>query len=160
MAGKRDIAFVADTIVAQMKASLPAKLNEMDAEYADGIVLEDFEPGNYFISEKDKIPGYPVMCVIPERTEVPSDGQYRYGIEYHFVQIAIALIGRGETEEILKRRTLRTVRAVEEVCLTSFTLNGSVSDLIVQGKTYSPLVAQGNELLQEAQVTVRAMINS
>jgi hypothetical protein len=159
MAGKRDIAFVGDAIISQMKTSLPAKLDSLDTEYGDGILLENIEAESYFISEKEKIPNYPVMCVIPNRTEVPSDGEYRYGIEYHYVTIAIGITGRGQTEEETKRRATRTVRAVEEVCLTNFTLNGSVADLIVVGKEYSPLVSEGNALLQEAQLTVRAMVN-
>jgi len=159
VSGKRDITYVADTIIAQMKTSLPAQLNTLDTEYGDGITLEDIDADSYFISEKEKIPNYPVMCVIPERTEVPDDGQYRYNIEYHYLQIAIAVTGRGQTEEETKRRAMRTVRAVEEVCLDNVTLNGSVADLIVVSKEYSPLVQEGNSLLQEAQLNVRALIN-
>ena len=49
--GKRDIVYMSEVVVTQMKASLPAKLTALNAEYADGIVLGNVEPGIYFISE-------------------------------------------------------------------------------------------------------------
>ena len=155
--GKRDIVYMSEVVVTQMKASLPAKLTALNAEYADGIVLENVEPGNYFISEKEKVPAYPVMCVIGNSTEMPVDGQYRYGIEYHDITIAIALVFRGASEEELKRRTSRMARAVEEVCLDNQTLSGSCADVVVTDKQFSQLLTQNGAHLQEGQINVRVM---
>jgi len=157
--GKRDIVAVCDSIVSTLKTYLPAKLDVLDVEYADGIVLENVLDQSYFISEKLNITQYPVVCVVPDRTEIPTDGQYRYGIEYHYVTIMIALAARGQIEEQLKRRTGRTIRAIEEVLLTYFTLSSDVADLICLQKPYAPMISEGNALLQEAQLSVRVMVN-
>lgn len=151
--GKRDIAYVADRIVTQLKNSLPAKLDTLDTEYNDSITLEDIPTDNFFVSERRKLPGFPLVCVIPERTLVPSDGEFRYDIEYHTLTVALA-ISVNEDEDTLKKRTLRTMRGIEEVMLDNRTLSGSVDDLVVQSKEYLPLLTSGNALLQEAQLTV------
>jgi len=158
--GKRDIAYVADAIVVVLKANLPTKLDALDVEYADGLVLEDTLDQSYFISEKLNITQYPVICVVPDRTEIPSDGQYRYNIEYHHLTIMLALAARGQIEEELKRRTMRTLRGIEEVLLSYFTLDGAVADLICSAKQYAPMISEGNALLQEGQLTIRVMINA
>jgi len=158
MAGKRDIAWVADTIISTIKSDLPAKLNELDAEYNDGIVLEDIPEQFMFVSEKLNPPGYPLLVVIAEGTDLnPFDGQSRYGIEHHDVTIAIALISRGEDEEYLKRRAMRTIRGIEEVFLENRTMNGNVNDVICISKEYSPLVGHDAStfFLQEGQLQIR-----
>jgi len=157
--GKRDIGYVADSTVTTLKTYLPTKLDTLDAEYGDGIVLENVLDQSYFISEKLNITQYPVICVVPDRTEIPSDGQSRYGIEYHYLTIMLALAARGQIEEELKRRTLRTLRAIEEIMITYFTLDGLVADVICLSKQYSPMISEGNALLQEGQLSVRVMIN-
>ncbi|MBT3194807.1 MAG: hypothetical protein HN341_19845 [Verrucomicrobia bacterium] len=159
MAGKRDIAWVADAIVTQLKSSLPAKLDALDIEYGDDITLEDIPNDFYYISERTRLDGFPLCCVVPRRTELqPFAGAQRYDIEYHHLTLAAALT-LNEDEDQLKRRCLRTVRGIEEVLLTHFTLNGSVDDLLVIDKQYAPLLSDGNALLQEGQIAVRAMIH-
>lgn len=153
MPGKRDIGNVADKLVAKLRASLPAKLDSLDSEYADGITLEDIPTDNYFISERQKMPGFPLLCVIPERSD-PSNAEFRYSIEYHDLTLAIALTA-NEDEDTLKRRTLRTIRGVEEVLLDDRTLGGSVDDVLIGQKMYAPMLSNGNALLQEAQLSVR-----
>ena len=158
MAGKRDISWVADTLIAFLQDNLPAKLNELDAEYNDGIVLEDIPNEFMFVSEKLNPPGYPMLVIIAEGTDLnPFDGQSRYGIEHHELTIAIALISRGEDEEFLKRRTMRTIRGIEEVLLENITLNNAVNDVICLSKEYSPLVGDDSNTfyLQEGQLSIR-----
>lgn len=158
MSGKRDIAWVADTVVAHQKSKLPAKLNTLDTEYNDGIILEDIPDDNYYVSEKANPPGYPLFCAIPERTDMnPFDGQSRYNIEYHFLTLAVALVSRGEPEEMLKRRTMRTIRGVSEVILDDRTMGASVDDVIILAKEYSPIVTDGENpfFLSEGSLDVR-----
>jgi hypothetical protein len=158
MPGKRDIAWVADTIIAHVRSNLPAKLNELDAEYNDGIVLEDIPNQFMFISEKIHPPGYPLMAVLADGTEMnPFDGQSRYGIEHHNLTIAVALISRGEPEEELKRRTMRTIRGLSEIFLDDRTMGCSVNDVILLEKEYSPMVGEEGTIffLQEAQLSLR-----
>lgn len=155
MPGKRDIGNVADKLVTTLRTALPAKLDTLDTEYNDGIVLEDIPTDNFFISERQKLPGFPLLCVIPESTDLnPFSGEFRYSIEYHNLTLAIALTA-NEDEDTLKKRALRTIRGVEEVLLSDRTLGGSVDDVLLIAKGYAPMLSNGNALLQEAQLTVR-----
>ena len=70
MSGKRDITWVCDKLVTQLRGSLTAYLTALEAEYDDGIDLEAIPTENYFISERRKIPGYPMVAVIPEDTDL------------------------------------------------------------------------------------------
>ena len=158
MAGKRDIAWVADQVVTTMQSKLVAKLDELDAEYDDGIVLEDIPNDLMFTSEKLNPVGFPLFAVLGERTDLhPFDGQERYGIEHHFLTVAVALISRGEPEEILSRRTKRTIRAIEEVFIENRTLLDVVNDVVLLDKEYSPIVAEENNpnFMQEGQIRIR-----
>ncbi len=154
--GKRDAAWVADRVVAQLKTSLPAKLTSLTTEYGDGLTLSNIPTENYVISERQKLPGFPMCVVISEDTEIPEDGEFRYGIERHHLTIAVALMN-NEDEDNLTRRTLRTVRAVEEVMLDNRTLNGSVVDVRPGRKDYANMISAGNALMKEGQLTIEVM---
>ena len=157
MAGKRDTIWVADKVVDILQSYLSTKFDALDTEYGDGIVLEDIDTTLFFISEVEKMPGFPLCCVIPESADPMSlSGEFRYGIEYHTLTIAVALVG-SEGEEDLKRRTGRTIRGIEETLLTYRTLGGSVNDVLIMSKDYSPLLSHSNALLQEAQMEIRVM---
>ena len=156
MAGKKDIVWVADRLVAQMQASLPAKLNTLETEYNDGIALPDIPNSRMFVAEKLRLPAVPLLVVIPDRTDaVPFSGESRYDIEYHYLTAAV-MDGGNIAEDRLKRRLARYVRAVAEVCIDSRTLSGSVTDLMVIEKQYGPMMSAGqSNLVQEGQVNVR-----
>lgn len=155
MAGKKDIVWVADRIVAQMQASLPAKLTSLQTEYNDGINLDAIPNSRMFVAEKQVLPGLPMLVVVPDRTDpMPFSGESRYDIEYHYLTAAV-VDGGALDEERLKRRTARYVRAVEEVFIDNRTLSGSVTDLIVIDKQYAPLMANKTGMMQEGQVDVR-----
>lgn len=161
MAGKRDIIWVADTINAQLKISLGAKLNSLDTEYGDGIELEDVPFGNYHVAEQVKPGQWPIISTIPDYTDQHGDGDNfdRYNIEDHYLTIAVAH-SVNESEDQLKRRIGRYVRAVEEVMLENPTLGASVTDVSVLTKPMGPMQHEENSLLQEGQVLVRVMTNT
>lgn len=155
MAGKKDIVWIADRIVAQMQTSLSAKLTSLQTEYNDGIVLDSIPNARMFVAEKQVLPALPFLTVIPDRSDaVPLSGESRYDIEYHYLTVAVA-DGGNIDEERLKKRMARYVRAVEEVCIDNRTLNGSVTDVMVFEKQYAPLLASKTGLLQEGQVSLR-----
>ena len=155
MAGKKDIVWVADRIVAQMQTSLSAKLTSLQTEYNDGISLPAIPNGRMFVAEKQILPALPMLAVLPDRTDaVPFSGESRYDIEYHYLTVAV-MDGGAIDEERLKRRTARYVRAVEEVCIDNRTLSGSVTDMMVIEKAYAPLLASKTGLAQEGHVDVR-----
>ena len=75
MAGKKDIVWVADRIVAQIQTSLPAKLDTLETEYNDGLTLPDIPNDRMFVAEKVRLPAVPMLVVIPDRTDtVPFSG--------------------------------------------------------------------------------------
>ncbi len=156
MAGKKDIAWVADQVNTTLKTYLPAKLNTLDTEYNDGIVLEDIPNDNYFIAELQKRPSYPLLCTIPDRTDqVPFSGEASYEIEYHYLTLALALTANSG-EDVLKRRVTRTLRAIGEVLDTYFTLGDTVEEVLQLERQYAPLmVGRENMLLQEGQQLIR-----
>lgn len=160
MAGKRDAAWVADILVAQLKADLPAKLTSLETEYGDSVQLEDIPAANYVISERQQIPGFPLIAVVPDTTDmVPFTGETYYNIEYHTITIAVVRTA-NEGEDTLTRQTLRTVRAVEEVFLDDRTCGASVDDVLVMSKAYAPLLAGPDAMLKEGQVTVRVQTST
>jgi len=155
VAGKRDIAWVADKIVAQLRTSLAGVLTGLEVEYADGVDLEVIPNSHFFISERQKLPAFPLVCVIPDNTDaLPFSGEVRYDIEYHYLTVAVARTANKD-EDTLKRQTLRTVRGIEEVFLDHRTLGGSVDDVLILTKEYGPLLTAQDSMLQEGQITVR-----
>lgn len=158
MAGKRDVVWVADKIIALLKASLPAKLNVLDAEYNDGIVLEDVQNDSYHVAPQLEPMNFPVVTVLYSNTDVhPFDGQSKYNLEHHMLDICVALISRGESEDELMRRTSRTLRAIEEVILGDRSALGMLNDTLIISKSCDRMFAdENNGLFQEAQITVRA----
>ncbi len=157
MSGERDTVWVADTLVEQFKASLPAKLTTVEASYDDGVSLEDIPAKNYFVSERRKVPGYPFIAVIPEEADArPDTGEARYNMEYHTLTVAIARTANAD-EDVLKRQVSRTVRAVEEVILEHVTLSASVDECRLLNHQFGPMMAGPNSMLQEAQVMVRVL---
>lgn len=157
MAGKNDIAWVADQIVTTLQTYMAAKVAALNAEYADGITLEDVPTDNYLISETAKPPGFPLICVIPDTTDHhPTDGEARYGIETHDLTIALGVVA-NEGESALKRRAIRMARAVHEILGTYRTLLGTVDDIVVQRTGYDEMLGASNMLLQQAQIQVQAI---
>ncbi len=155
MSGKKDISWVADQINTTLKSYLPAKLDTLDTEYNDGIVLQDVLARNYFIAELQHPPGFPLVCTIPDRTDMaPFTGEATYEIEYHYLTIAVALTANSG-EDALKRRVTRTLRAIAEVLDTYYTLGDTVEYVLPLEKQYAPLMAGENMLLQEGQLQIR-----
>jgi hypothetical protein len=160
MAGKKDIIAVADALVTHFQSCLPAKLDTLDTEYNDGIILEDVPNQYYYITEKQKMEGFPLVCVIADNTDGRvGTGEPRYGIERHQLTIAVALVGNN-TEEELERRTSRTLRGLQECIEDNRTLNCSVDYIDILTKQYGPLLTNGNALLQESQMTILAHIST
>jgi hypothetical protein len=154
MAGTNDIAWVADRIVACLKANLSAKLIALDIEYDDTITLEHVAADNFYITEVRLPAGFPLVCVIPDRTDNhPSDGFERYDIQTHSLTIAVAVTA-NQGEDKLKRMCLRTVRAIDEVLMTDSTLQEAVDSVIAIDKQYGPLLISGDAMMQEAQLRI------
>lgn len=160
MAGKRDIAWVADQIATMLKTNLPAKLTAYYAEYNDPIVLTSPDNTNYHIAQRRLIDGYPMVCVIPDRTDTqPLNGQANYFVEHHYLTVAIALT-LNDGEDDLKRRASRTIRAIRSLLKSYFTVSGNAVEMIPISEQYGPMMVGADSLLQEAQVTIRVIADA
>lgn len=157
--GIRDIAWTCDKIIESLKASLPAKLNTLDTEYGD-VTLTDVDNTNYHIAERRMVDGYPMICCIPDRADLlPDTGEGRMNIEHQYITIALTLT-LNDGEDDLKRRTLRTLRAIEDVLIADSTLGGQVIDCLPMDKSYDSLMLDEDALIQEAQLQVRVSVLS
>ena len=155
MAGKKDSVWVADKIVTELQGAMTAKLTALDREYADGITLATIPNHHYGLAEHVQPVGFPLLYVIPESADLnPAGGEVRYGIEYHTMTVAIAVVGNEDVDD-LKRRSARSVRAVQEIMVSERTLSCSVSDVLPLSRAYSPLISSSDGLMQEAQIQLR-----
>lgn len=156
MAGKKDIAWVADQVNTTLKVYLAAKLDVLDTEYADGITLADVPSAHYFIAEQVK-PIYPLIMTVPDTTDTgPFDGAQNYGLERHSLTVAVGLTANAG-EDALKRRVIRTLRAIQEVLDEHPSLGSTVEHTFTLAKEYGPLFLGGGAIGQEAQLRIQVL---
>ena len=148
MAGRKDIAWVADRINAVLQAAWPAK------RLADS-TLPAIPTHHYSICELRQVPGFPMVSTIPNYTDLMAlSGEQRYGIEYHHLTIALALTST-KGEESLRQLSTRTLKAIQQILAADFTLGATVNAVVQLRKEYSPLMVGDSALLQESQLMVR-----
>lgn len=151
MAGKKDIAWVADQVNTTLKAYLTAKFLVLDTEYADGITLTPIPTAHYFIAEQVR-PVYPLVMVIPDGTD-PGDesNDSNYELERHSLTVAIGLTANAG-EDALKRRVVRALRAIMEVLEAYPTLGDTVVHTVCGRREYGALFLGERSIGQEAQM--------
>lgn len=154
----KDINWVADKVVTFLRSSLNAKIASINSDVNDGAPADPITSDNFYISELEKFPDFPLCCVIGNDTTTGSrNGEMRYGIERHDFTIAIALVG-NDGEGNLRRRTSKTIRAIHEVLDADPTLGGYVIETTIHRKRYGGLMAhEDNALLQEGQLSVEIL---
>lgn len=158
--GVRDIVWSCDKIIAVLRAGLTPQLAVLDAEYNDGVTLETVDTTNYHISEQSNPDGYPLVCVVPDRVDCMEDsGEYRHNLEHHYITVSVLLTGNSGEDE-LKRRCLRTIRAIEDVLIADSTLGGQVVDCLPLDKAYAAFLLDEDALIDEAQLNVRVTVLS
>lgn len=128
--------------------NMSAKLDVLDAEYDDGVTLEDI--ANYYIAETLAIPAMPAIYVLGNRSEIPVDGPTHIKGSHH---ITVAVLATDPNNENLRKRLYRYVRAILELMRearddTTFENAGIVFDSC----EFSPMYGRGGTFLQDARV--------
>ncbi len=103
---------VVDDLVTYLTAGMPAKLDALEAEYADSITLDDIK--TYYIAEQKSIPEYPSLMVLGDATQ-PSDQGDAWLKARHAITLICLVEDQDETT--LKRKLYRYARAVAELTL-------------------------------------------
>ena len=145
-----------DAIKAALVAGLPAKLDALDAEYADGIVLAD--PEAYYVSEREleSIHGDAAVAILGD-SWAAQPGQYDAGGCINPVhEVRVAVVAFDVDQETLRRRIFRYVRAIFEVidaehatgALAAFGPTGSVT------ADFSPILTGDSRVAADGQLTL------
>lgn len=147
-----------DAIKAYMTTNLPAKLDALDTEYTDTIVLDDVV--TWYVGQKsvESIPEYPAAFVLANDSNVEywnatvSNGLHR---------VAISVIVLDADPEVLQRKCYRYARAIWET-LVSAHFAGSLSGFKIYGSPeigFSPtFVNADTTYLGECQLLISAQL--
>lgn len=147
-------------------ADLPAKLNTLDAEYNDGIVLDD--PVDYWRAPIERYDNYPA-CVIVARGSNRPDEYRNDTIQFHELEIQVLLAGNEATAallpyELLTVRLQRTIRAIQEVLEAKTHLTVSANDnadhLLVTQIDYSDFFPVESRMRRDARMIVLVLIST
>ena len=130
---------VIDQIYTILYASIAAKLDTIDTEKDDGIVLDDIV--KWYKCQKIKIGRYPSIEIFP--TSSPGENHTAYGVRSeHEISIRISEVGSDEEE--LFKRIWRYLRAITEILMDSDTLRSADYGLCnFRGHEYDE-VTEGN----------------
>lgn len=147
-----------DAIKTYLTTNLPAKLDALDTEYPDTIVLEDLV--TWYVGQKsiESIQEYPAGFVLANETSIEywnntsSNGMH---------EITISVIVLDQDPEIMQRRVYRYARAVWET-LVSAHFASALSGFKIYGNPsigFSPtLVNPDTTYLGECQLVIHAQL--
>lgn len=163
----RGIEYVLDRIVAILQDSLPAELDLIDAERADGISLEDVPNGAYYkyANQVPLVENSRAILVTPQATQplsldsgINQAGQSRYmalhraDVEVHLKDVNL------EEPQTTQSRLLRYALAIERVLMMkNYTLGNTVTACYREGDAaYTPVKQSGDD--QAGQFTASARL--
>lgn len=132
-----------DAMIAKLNAQLPAKIEAINAEATDGLLI-DMATG-ISIGERAE-PTYPWIVVAPTRTVQDLDTGERL-VDKHLITVESIYWAPGEDELI--RKLLRFARAVREVALKDRYPGINLSEggwgLRFEGDSYGRMIKVQNE---------------
>lgn len=129
-----------EDIVKQLRAvlqnQLPAKLDQIELERADGVTLEDIQ--SFVIQEghKDGRQRYPSVTILGEATTATNALSRRRELRH---RVSVLIMDRvvSPDSELSQVRRWRYVEAVERVLASDPTLGGKAVDSVVTSHRYS-----------------------
>ena len=127
-----DMETICTAIITELQTNLPAQLDIIDADKADGITLAD--PLEYYLSDR-KLGQYPTVIVQPAASEAVLEAE-KYGLEVHGIEVFVVLVGSEDTDTLVKR-VLRTVKGIQATLEANPQLDENVNWLRVVSKDYS-----------------------
>lgn len=108
---------VVDAITAKLQADLPAKVAELNAEYADDYTLTDIPAASYYDAVPDPLAAsfeYPAVVVL-DSDDVAQSEQTNADIIVATYNVVVDILVRGQDATELTRKLWRYERAVKEI---------------------------------------------
>jgi len=145
-----------DAVKTELSSSLPAKLDALDTEYGDGIVLDD--PESYYIAEPsiESVHGTTAVLILADDWTAGPGDYSAGGCLNPTHTLRVEIITTDSDAEQLKRRVYRYVRAILEV-LDAAHATGGLSGFGPTGSIapeYSSIRADGSQLVADARLTL------
>lgn len=143
-----------DAIKSYLNTNLPAKLDALDTEYTDTIVLDDIV--TYYVGQRsaESVPEYPACFILATETAI---GYWNNAVSEGAHELAISVLVLDADAEVLQRKVYRYARAVWET-LVSAHFAGSLSGFRIIGQPrigFSPtLVNPDTMYLAECQIII------
>jgi len=129
---------------------LPAELDTLEEEYADGIDLTDIKA--FYKSEQASFPEFPVCSIIGEETLPTGEGNGWMKASH---TITIGVIAGDQDAETLRKKLYRYMRAIIECLIDARSSTGWEYAILFDRVNFSPLFTVSGEYLSDAQLTVR-----
>lgn len=137
---KFDTEKLLDAVRDFLQADLPAKLDEIDAEKADGITLEDIPNANYYLNEAPVDLNASRFIVYGLQSASPISAGPVVALAFE-IFIIIGHTGlKNEIDDTVNRKLLRYTRAAKEVLSANFANLGGFSKLEVAEYPSNPQI--------------------
>lgn len=131
-----------------LNANMAAKLDELDAEYGDGIELEDIAA--YYLAETQAVPSMPAIYVLGDRTEIDVDGPTHVKGSHY---MTVAVLVTDSDNETLRKKLYRHVRAIIELMRAARDdATFENAGIIFDSCEFSPMYGRAGTFLQDARV--------
>ena len=126
---------IAKQIRTLLQNQLPAKLDQIELERADGVILEDIQSFFMQPGHKDAPIKYPNITIRGEVTIATNALSHRKGLR-HKVSIMIVFREVSPDSELAQSKLWRYVEAIERVIASDPTLGRNAVDSTVTGHAY------------------------
>ncbi|MCP4364528.1 MAG: hypothetical protein GY800_04445 [Planctomycetes bacterium] len=118
-----------------LQDQLPAKLDQIELERADGVTLEDVQSFFIQLSHKDARTKYPSITIIGEFTVADNALSHMREL-IHKVSIMTTVREVSPDIELAQVKLWRYIEAIERVIASDPTLNGKAVNSTVTGHAY------------------------
>ena len=151
MAGTINPQDSANAIITVLNSDMSAKLNALDSEYDDGIILDDVD--NFWRAPQEVYPSKVNIVVAPTSSEVVNSPEQR---QLHSITVEVIVTGNQSSStysgtELITIRLWRTFRAVQE-CINKSTLSSKVDQSYVNNLDASEIGTDGSRFEQRAEI--------
>lgn len=138
-----------DALKSYLSENIAAKLDELDAEYDDGITLDDIR--NWYVAEASSMPAFPSVMILGEDTDVLGEGG---GWMNSGNRVSISVLVGDTNSENLRRRLYRYIRAFIELLVAARTSDGWTRTLTFEKANFSPMFTKSGQYLSDATLLI------
>ena len=156
-------------IISVLGADLPAKLNTLDTEYTDSIVLDDV--AKFYRAPLERYDVYPCAVVVCRRVARP-ESLANESIWYLQIEIQVMVVGNATLaayqsvtllpQELVAIRLSRTCRGIEEVLNSNphipISATHYAEHIRVENVEYSDFTQEGGGFLRAAQILTEVIV--